>query len=123
MIVVAIVTDLILASRIEEAARRAGAEYIRVDDPGALPSPDGVELLLVDWSARRPGWAETMRAWSAVAPGAPPRLILFGPHTDLDAHAAARAEGLGPMWARSKLVAELPVLLALRAPAREWARH
>ena len=40
-----------------------------------------------------------------------PRLILFGPHTDLEAHADARAAGLGPMWARSKLVAELQALM------------
>ena len=39
------------------------------------------------------------------------RVILFGRHTDLEAHADARAAGLGPMWARSKLVAELPQLM------------
>jgi hypothetical protein len=39
------------------------------------------------------------------------RVILFGPRTDLEAHAAARAAGLGPMWARSKVIAGLPSLL------------
>jgi hypothetical protein len=38
-------------------------------------------------------------------------VILFGPHGDLEAHAAARATGLGPMIARSKLVADLPTLV------------
>jgi hypothetical protein len=39
-------------------------------------------------------------------------VVLFGPHTDLAAHAEARAAGLGPMLARSKLLADLPTLLA-----------
>ena len=50
--------------------------------------------------------------WSTGPSGlAPARVVLFGPHTDLAAHGAAREAGLGPMWARSKLVAELPDLL------------
>jgi len=107
--VVALVADLLLASRIEEPARASGADYVRVDDVADLPA-DSVDLLLVDWSSRRPGWAEALATWSR-RPGAG-RLILFGQHTDLEAHAAARAAGLGPMWARSKLVAEMSVLVA-----------
>jgi hypothetical protein len=57
--------------------------------------------VLVDWSARQPDWADALRRLSS------PRLVLFGPHTDLEAHAAARDAGLGPMWARSKLLASL----------------
>jgi hypothetical protein len=38
-------------------------------------------------------------------------VILFGPHVDLDAHAAARDAGLGPMMARSKLLSSLGELL------------
>jgi hypothetical protein len=109
VIVVAIVSDLILASRIEEAAARSRAEYRRVDSPDALPAPGSVDLLLVDWSARQPNWGEGLLAWR-VAPNRP-RVILFGPHTDLAAHDAARQAGLGPMWARSKLVSELPHIL------------
>jgi hypothetical protein len=102
MKVVAVVTDLMIYSRIESAARIAGVELARVDDPHAIP-PDA-ELILVDWSARRDGWGAGLGARSG-------RVILFGPHTDLEAHAASRRIGLGPMWARSKLLAELPVLL------------
>jgi hypothetical protein len=99
----AVVSDLMLFSRIESAASSAGASLVRVDSPRELP--DGLDLVLVDWSARSSDWTDTLRAAGAS------RLILFGPHTDLDAHAAARAAGLGPMWARSKLVAALPALL------------
>jgi hypothetical protein len=109
VIVVAIVSDLILASRIEGAAARSGADCRRVDSPDALPAPGTVDLLLVDWSARQAEWADQLLAWRA-GPNRP-RVILFGPHTDLAAHDAARHAGLGPMWARSKLVSELPHLL------------
>jgi len=104
--------DLIIASRVFEVGLRAGAAVTRIDDPGALPPPDGVRLLLVDWGDRSPDWGQRLVEWCAGAPeSARPRVILFGPHTDLVAHAAARAAGLGPMWARSKLLAELPSLL------------
>lgn len=105
MRVAAIVGDLMVHSRIESAASAAGAALTRLDSPYGLPSE--LDLVLVDWAARRRGWADVLSATRA-------RVILFGPHTDLAAHAAARAAGLGPMWARSKLVAMLPNLLRER---------
>jgi hypothetical protein len=105
MRVAAVMGDLMLYSRIDAAAAAAGASLVRLDAPDRLP--DDVDLILVDWSARAPGWADALRRRPTNA-----RVILFGRHTDLEAHAAARAAGLGPMWARSKLVAELPVLFA-----------
>ena len=112
MRVAAVITDLMLYSRIESAAAAAGATLIRVDSPSDLP--DDLDLVLVDWSARQPDWADALRARTTS------RVILFGQHTDLGAHAAARAAGLGPMWARSKLITELPDLvvrpLAVDAP-------
>ena len=104
MRVAAVMSDLMLFSRIESAATAAGASLIRVDSPGELP--DGLDLVLVDWSARGPAWADALREGPAA------RIILFGRHTDLEAHAAARAVGLGPMWARSKLVSVLPSLVS-----------
>lgn len=101
MRVAAIVSDLLLFSRIDAAATEAGASLVRLDTPSGLP--DDVDLVLVDWSARQPGWTDALAAARA-------RVILFGPHTDLEAHAAARAAGLDPMWARSRLVAELAAL-------------
>jgi hypothetical protein len=104
MKVAAVVTDLMLYSRIESAARVAGVELARVDDPQHVP-PDA-ELVLVDWSDRRADWAEALQP----SPGR--RVIVFGPHTDLEAHADARAGGVGPMWARSKMLASLQSLFA-----------
>ena len=99
----AVIDDLMLYSRIDAAASSAGASLVRVSSPSELP--DDLDLVLVDWSARGPNWADALSAPDA-------RVILFGRHTDLEAHAAARAAGLGPMWARSKLVTELPSLMA-----------
>ncbi len=104
--------ELLFASRIAGAAEHAGTELVRVDDPAHLPPPAEISLVLVDWIERQPGWAEALAGWCQDAPDSRrPRIILFGPHTDLEAHAAARAAGLGPMWARSKLLSELPTLL------------
>jgi hypothetical protein len=102
--VAAVVTDLMLYSRIEAAARVSGAELARVDAPRDVP-PDA-ELVLIDWTARVDAWADELRSLAGR------RIITFGPHTDLEAHAAARAAGVGPMWARSKLAAALPSLFA-----------
>ncbi len=101
----AVMSDLMLYSRIESAASAADASLVRVDSPVDLP-PE-VDLILVDWSARQPDWTDALRARTTS------RVILFGQHTDLEAHADARAAGLGPMWARSKLLASLKPLLTM----------
>lgn len=105
MRIAAVVDDLMLFSRIDAAASAAGASLVRVSSPSELP--EELDLVLVDWSSREPAWTDALRAIRAA--GA--RVILFGRHTDLEAHAAAREAGLGPMWARSKLVADLPTVV------------
>ena len=105
--------DLIVASRIAAAADHAGVPFSRADDPAVLPPGGEVRLLLVDWGDRAPDWGAQVGAWRDHAPeSARPRVILFGPHVDLEAHAAARTAGLGPMRARSSLIADLPALVA-----------
>lgn len=108
MKVVALVGDLITASRILEAASRNGADALRVDGIDDLPAPASVDLLLVDWGDHGADWGRRLAAWRA---DAPTRIVLFGPHTDLEAHAAARGAGLGPMWARSRLMRDLNSLV------------
>jgi hypothetical protein len=109
--------DLLFGSRIADAAARAGVSLVRVDDPAHLPPASLVSLLLVDWAGRTPDWGTALADWRVTAAqSARPRVVLYGPHTDLVAHADARASGLGPMWARSKLLAELPALMTRRGP-------
>ena len=105
MRVAAVMSDLMFYSRIESAALAAEADLVRVDSPAHVPAE--VDLVLVDWSAREADWADAL---NGLRPGGA-RLILFGPHTDLEAHAAAREAGLGPMMARSKLASSLGELL------------
>jgi hypothetical protein len=104
MRVAAVMSDLMLFSRIDAAASAAGASLVRVDTPAQLPTD--LDLILADWSARAPDWAGSLAARTDDA-----RVVLFGRHTDLAAHADARAAGLGPMWARSKLLAELSSIM------------
>jgi hypothetical protein len=109
--VAVVACDVMIASRIADAGARAGVEVQRFDDPAQLPSAADVSLVLVAWDERRTHWAEGLLAWHSMAQHSASRIVLFGPHTDLTAHAEARASGLGPMWARSKMLAELPTLL------------
>jgi hypothetical protein len=104
--------DLMTTSRIVAAAEAAGYATRRVDQPDDLPAPREVAMVLVDWADRQPGWAVALQSWRDAAgesaADAKPRILLFGPHTDLEAHREARGAGLGPMIARSKLFASLP---------------
>lgn len=113
MTVALLARDLMISSRIAAAAEHAAVPFLRVADPADLPPPAELRLLLVDWGDRAADWGDRIAAWCTGAPeSARPRVILFGPHVDIGAHAAARAAGLGPMLARSKLVADLPSLIA-----------
>ena len=112
MTVAVVARDLMIASRIADAGARAGVEVQRYDAPDQMPPAAELTLVLVAWDERRPDWGELLVRWCADAPqSTPPRVVLFGPHTDLAAHAEARAAGLGPMWARSKLLAEIQSLM------------
>ena len=111
--VVIIGRDLLTVTRIADAAAAAGYQAQRIDGPDQLPSAGEVHVALVDWSERQPGWAGALRSWrdDHATTAEPARVLLFGPHTDIEAHMAARDSGLGPMMARSKLFASLPALL------------
>jgi hypothetical protein len=105
-LVAIVARDLIISTRIGEAATAAGHDVVRVDEPAHLPPADDVAVAFVDWGAREAGWPDALLAWAGSdAPS--PRLVVFGPHTDLQAHAEARSAGIGPMVARSKLIRSL----------------
>lgn len=113
MRIVVLSQDLILASRILGQASAAGHQAELATAASDLPLADSIDLLFVNWADRDESWADALAAWrDGATPSSRPRLILYGPHTDLDAHAAARVAGLAPMLARSKLVSDLPALLA-----------
>lgn len=113
--VAALVPDLMTASRIESLVAAAGGTLTRVSAPDRLPAASEVDLLLVDWGDREATWSDAIKTWRRGADGVhDPRVVLFGPHTDLAAHAAARDAGLGPMRARSAFFGALADLLRAR---------
>jgi hypothetical protein len=107
--VVALVGDLITASRIASVAERRGVAFRRIDGPAQLPS-EADAFLVVDWGAREADWGQRIREWSAARPAS--RCLLFGPHVDREGHADARGLGLGPVVARSALVEKITELLS-----------
>jgi hypothetical protein len=112
-----VVRDLLFGSRIAAVVEASGARLLRVDDPGQLPQAASVELVLVDWGERGPLWGRNLREWrDGVGLAERPTIILFGPHTDLEAHADARAAGLGPMLARSRLLEHVAARIASPEP-------
>jgi hypothetical protein len=110
--VVALVRDLITASKIESVVAASGASLVRIELPSQLPPASEVGVLVVDWGDRQPEWGAAIAAWrdSATADRSP-QVILFGPHTDLAAHSEAKEAGLGPMKARSAFFSTLLDLL------------
>jgi hypothetical protein len=111
MRIAAVTGDLMIYSRIHAAVSTAGASVQRLDTPADLQGQTGFDLVLVDWSARDHAWAPAL---ARLRTDGIARIILFGQHTDLDAHDAAREANLGPMWARSRLINDLPSLLEQR---------
>lgn len=109
MKVVLVGSDLLIASRIAAAADAATVPFLRVEEPADVPVIEAGDLVLVDWGDRKADWADTLQMLASTSAGR--RVRLFGPHTDLDAHAAAAAAGLGPMLARSNLVAGIHALI------------
>ncbi len=92
----------------------ANGSFARYDDPRELGDATGVDLLVVDWGLRRDDWGEMLTAWRGAQGARTPEVVLFGPHTDLEAHRAAKAAGLGPMKARSAFFSALPEILSER---------
>ena len=97
--VVAIATDLMLASRVRTSLEGAGHE---VEQQAAIPDElDGVDLIVADLDV--------------VAPEALGELdipvIGFYQHTDTDTKSRAEAAGLAMAIPRSRMVRELPELV------------
>lgn len=96
--VVAIVSDLMLASRVTTSLNGAGHE---VEQGSSIPAElDGVDLVVADLDAAEP------EALGGL--GVP--VIGFYQHTDTDTKARADAAGLAFAVPRSRMVRELPEL-------------
>lgn len=98
--VIALVSDLMLASRVRASLEAAGHE---VEQGSTLPDElDGVDLVVADLDAVPP---EELRDL-----GVP--VIGFYPHTDVEMKGRADEAGLAMAVPRSRMSRELPELVA-----------
>ena len=98
--VIALVSDLMLASRVRASLEAAGHE---VEQGSTLPDElDGVDLVIADLDAVPP---EELRDL-----GVP--VIGFYPHTDVETKGRADEAGLAMAVPRSRMSRELPELVA-----------
>jgi hypothetical protein len=98
--VAVLVEDLMLASRVTTSLDSAGHEVERIGSPP--DELDGVDLLVADLDTAEP---ETLGELGV-------RVIGFYQHTDTETKARADAAGLALAVPRSRMVRELPELVA-----------
>jgi CheY-like chemotaxis protein len=112
--ILAVAPDLLIAVRIEAAARQSGAQPVVVPSgPDALVrlGDTGFALVVVDLSA--PGVDLPKVARAAREAGIP--VLAFGPHVDKERLQAARDAGISHVLPRGRFLRELPRLLSERA--------
>ncbi len=118
--VLAVVNDMIFATRIREAARSAGVELRTALTAGALGEAlrgGAPALALFDLSDRRCPALELVRALCADPAGAAVPTVGFFSHVEEQVRLAALAAGCGEVLPRSRFVQELPALLQRAAGA------
>jgi hypothetical protein len=97
--IAALVTDLMLASRVRTSLEAAGHEVEQ--DAGVPDELDGIDLMVADLDAVPPEKLSEL--------GVP--VIGFYQHTDADTKRRADAAGLAMAIPRSRMVRELPELV------------
>lgn len=111
-VALAVVDDLMMWSRIEAAARRAGRKAARSLDAAAVEgalATGAVALVLVDLDFKGVDAVASAPRWKAVSP--PPVLVAFGSHVDGPALDAARRAGFDLVLPRSRFAREIEELL------------
>jgi hypothetical protein len=104
--VLALVADLIFASKIMASGKAAGVEVKIIRDPAQIAGEAG-SLLLVDLN--QPGTIEAAANWGNATKGS---VVGFVSHVDVETVRLARASGIEKVMARSSFVVALPSLIA-----------
>lgn len=111
---VALVADLMFASRVRGAARAAGVEAVTVERAERLLEEVAhrrPRVVLVDLEARGVDAPALVRRLKADPATARVPVVAFGPHTNAEALRAARRAGADRVLARSAFVRELASIL------------
>ena len=110
---IAIVSDLIFATRITGTAKKLGATCKIVKDLGALLDAldaDEPGTVLVDMNGDGISPEEAIRTVKSHCPNA--RVVAFFSHVQTEMKEQARVAGADDVWPRSAFVQRLPELLA-----------
>ena len=111
-ICIAIVSDMIFASRITSTAKMVGTRCRIINNAGDLHSAlesQEIGMVLVDMSCDAISPEEAIRAVKSDCPGA--RVIAFFSHVQTELMERAKAAGADDVWPRSAFVQRLPGLL------------
>jgi len=108
--VVAMVRDLIFATKIRSTGAALGVE---VRSARGAADAAGASLVLIDIDDDEIDLEGTIRALLAAEPR--PRIVAFGSHVNAERIRAARAAGADEVLPRSALVAKLPGLIGFEA--------
>ena len=109
---IAIVSDMIFATRITGTAKKVGAKCEIVKDPGALQASlesDDPGTVLVDMNCDGISPEEAIRTVKSHCPNA--RVVAFFSHVQTELMERARVAGADDVWPRSVFVQRLPQLL------------
>ncbi|MDO8615764.1 MAG: hypothetical protein Q7T33_08530 [Dehalococcoidia bacterium] len=113
--ILAVVPELMAAVRIEEAAKRLGADFAAIESraelDALLPLAD---VLIIDLGVEDIAVPDAVR--DARSHGV--EVIAFGPHVDAGRLRAARAAGVRRLYTRGKFLRELSRVLAEALAAR-----
>ncbi|MCH7474658.1 MAG: response regulator transcription factor [Gemmatimonadetes bacterium] len=110
---IAIVSDLIFATRITGTAKKVGAKCEIVSNPSALQDAlesDEPRAVLVDMNCDGISPEEAIRTVKSRFPNA--RVVAFYSHVQTKLGDQARAAGADDVWPRSAFVQRLPQVLA-----------
>ena len=107
--IIAVVSDLMFRSRLEQETRRLGYAFAAVDSEAELRAAldGGAALAIIDLHVRGIEWREAV----ALAAAADVPALAFGRHTEPQLLRDARSAGCDRVVARSQLVEELPALI------------
>jgi predicted metal-dependent hydrolase len=112
--IVMLVPNLMFATRIEDAARAAGAAVLSPIDQAAFLTAlrDGARLVIIDAGADNVPWLEWVRAAKDDPTTAAIPILAFGSHIDIALRDRALNAGVDRYLARSNFVDGLPEFIA-----------
>jgi DNA-binding NarL/FixJ family response regulator len=118
---IAVVSDLIFATRITGTARKAGATCEIVRDENALQETLGSvdpRVVIVDMNCDGVSAEGAIRTAKSVCPDA--RVVAYYSHVQTELKEQAQAAGADDVWPRSLFVQQLPGLFtAMSGPSKQ----